>query len=287
MSGLLLFSAQMGSCKIEKTVYYKEEHYYIYKTGEACVALERITSRRNGTIQHLRMLANEGAYRAEKGEFLCDGVKLLREALSSGAAVTTLLWKEEGETAFEIPGAQAFSAPADLFDYASPVKNSAGPLFTVLIRGCSKPGVLSGAIVLEDVQDPGNVGTVIRTANAFGIGAVILAGDCADLYHPRTVRATMGAIFRQTVLPMSLDQLGPFLADQRMPLYGAALCADAADVRTITQERCAVAIGSEGHGLSGRLLSLCEKKLIIPMRPDSESLNAAVAAAVVMWEMTR
>ena len=136
------------------------------------------------------------------------------------------------------------------------------------------------------MQDPGNVGTVIRTANAFGIDAVILTGDCADLYQPKTVRSTMGAIFRQTVLQMPLSELPAFLRGQGLPLYGAALAAEAEDVRALSLAHAAVAVGSEGKGLSGELLSLCEKKIILPMRPDSESLNAAVAASVLMWEMT-
>ena len=249
--------------------------------------MERITSRKNAYIRRLRLLSTDGDYRREQGEFLCDGIKTLREALAFGASVSSVLWKEGGESAFGVDGAEAYLAPADLFDYASPLKNSAGPLFSVRLRGCTKPGPLSRAIVLEGVQDPGNVGTVIRTANAFGIDAVILTGDCADLYHPRTVRATMGAIFRQAVLTMETDCLGDFLKDQGLPLYGAALREDAADIRSCLLDRCAVAVGSEGHGLSDRMLALCEKTLIIPMMPESESLNAAVAAGVVMWEMSR
>ena len=143
------------------------------------------------------------------------------------------------------------------------------------------------AIVLESVQDPGNVGTVIRTANAFRIGAVILTGDCADVYHPRTVRATMGAIFRQNVLVMDKSSLKDFLKESGLPLYGAALSERAKDLRELSLRHAAVAIGSEGRGLSEELLALCDEELIIPMNPDSESLNAAVAAALVMWEMER
>ena len=165
--------------------------------------------------------------------------------------------------------------------------NSPGPLFTVAIRGCAKPGKLPNALILENVQDPGNVGTVIRTADAFRIGAVILTGQCADLYHPKTVRATMGAIFRQKVLFMDREFLKPFLEDMGLPLYGAALSPKARDLREVPVKNAAVAVGSEGRGLSRELLSLCDGELIIPMNPDSESLNAAAAAAVILWEMAR
>ena len=249
--------------------------------------MEQITSRKSAQIRHLRMLASDGEYRRERGEYLCDGIKTLREALRFNARVTSVLWKDRAEPVPELGEIPQFIAPAELFDYASPLKNSPGPLFTVAIRGCGKPGKLAKAIVLENVQDPGNVGTVIRTANAFGVDAVILTGDCADLYQPKTVRATMGAIFRQKVLRIETGLLEPFLRDQGLPLYGAALSERAEDIRALPVRHAAVAIGSEGRGLSRELLSLCEKELIIPMNPDSESLNAAVAASVVMWEMTR
>ena len=248
--------------------------------------MERITSRKNAFIRHVRALASDAAYRREQGEYLCDGVKTLREALAFGAQVTSVLWKDEAQSLDGL-AAEEYLAPSELFDYASPMSNSPGPLFTVRIRGCSKPGTLKNALVLEGVQDPGNVGTVIRTANAFGVGAVILTGNCADLYHPKTVRATMGAIFRQQVLAIETAYLADFLRDQSLPLYGAALSGSARDIRDCALGHAAVAIGSEGRGLSEQLLSMCEGKIIIPMQPDSESLNAAVAAAVVMWEMGR
>ena len=248
--------------------------------------MEQISSRKNAYIRHVRRLAADGAYRRERGEYLCDGMKTLREALGFGAKVTSILWKERAGEG-EYPDAVQYVCPAELFDYASPMVSSPGPLFTAAIRGCRKPGKLRCALILEGVQDPGNVGTVIRTANAFGVDAVILTGGCADLYHPKTVRSTMGAIFRQNVLELELTHLADFLREQELPLYGAALAEDAQSIRGMDLRRTALAVGSEGRGLSAELLALCEKKIIIPMRPDSESLNAAVAASVLMWEQSR
>ena len=116
---------------------------------------------------------------------------------------------------------------------------------------------------------------------------MILTGDCADLYHPKTVRATMGAIFRQKVLELDTAYLKDFLRDQGLPLYAAALDERAKDLRQVSLRRAAVAVGSEGQGLSKAFLDLCDETVIIPMNPDSESLNAAVAAAVLMWEASR
>ena len=136
------------------------------------------------------------------------------------------------------------------------------------------------------MQDPGNVGTVIRTANALGVDAVILAGDCADTTSPRCVRATMGAAFRQSIVEADLPGLARLLGGWDLPLYGAALAEGALDIRSAELSRAAVAIGNEGHGLSPELLGLCTGRVIIPMAPGSESLNAAVAAAIVMWELS-
>lgn len=235
----------------------------------------------------MRALANDGAYRRERGQFLCDGMKTLREALTFGARVCSVLWKEQAQRVEGLDCREQYAAPAELFDYASYMKNSPGPLFAVAVPEAERDRPLKNAIVLENVQDPGNVGTVIRTANAFGIGAVLLVGACADLYNPKTVRATMGAIFRQRVEQLSVDEMKALLCENALPLYGAALSDGARDIRQAELRQAAVAIGSEGNGLSRELLALSDGQIIIPMTPESESLNAGVAASVVMWEMTR
>lgn len=248
--------------------------------------MDRITSRKNAVITHLRALGADSAYRAAAGEFLCDGYKLLDEAVKSGAEITCVLWKEGGAGG-TAPCEKQFTAPPELFDYASPMKNSPGPLFAVRRSECSAVETVRRAIVLENVQDPGNVGTVLRTAAAFSIDAVVLLGDCADRCSPKTVRATMGAIFRQRVLALSRDELGAWLKRHGLKLYGAALSARATDIRKVDITHAAVAVGSEGRGLSPELLAMCDGEIIIPMDARSESLNAAVAASVLMWEMAR
>ena len=247
--------------------------------------METISSRKNRHIQALRTLSADSAARREQRLFVCDGIKMLREALQFDAAVTAVYWHGKAE-AIDLPeSTEQFILSDDLFDYASPLKNSLGPLFTVSIRDTEMPDTLSCAMVLENVQDPGNVGTVIRSASAFSVPAVILTGNCADLYSPKTVRASMGAIFRQTVLEIPVEELRDFLCEYRLPLYGAVLDPEAVDMRTVNLSEAAVAVGSEGRGLSPQLLACCEKKIIIPMDPRSESLNAAIAASLIMWEM--
>ncbi len=247
--------------------------------------MEKLSSRQNKIIAHVRKLGSDKSYRYEHGEAVCDGIKLLREAIMWGVEITAVLWA--GEPAFALPeGVRQYSVSQELIDYASPLKNSQGALFT--FRMPSWPEKEPGrCLVLETVQDPGNLGTILRTANALNMDSVILTGDCADIYNPKTIRAAMGAVFRQKVLRMERSGMREYLSAYGMKLYGAALSEESQDIRRIGLEKAAVAIGSEGKGLSEEFLTLCDGQVIIPMNEQCESLNAGVAAAIVMWELTR
>lgn len=251
------------------------------------MGIETVSSRKNQNIVRLRALAADGAFRREQGEYLCDGMKLLQEALAQGACLRSILWKEQAEELPALAGVKQYLAPAALFEYVSPMKNSPGPVFTVAMPRETAEKPLENAIVLENVQDPGNVGTVLRTAKALGIGAVVLVGACADVYSPKAARATMGAIFGQRVIQAQLPALKALAAKNGLPLYAAALSEQAADIRSLALQKAMVCVGSEGQGLSRELIDRCDGQLIIPMAPGSESLNAAVAASLIMWEMKR
>ena len=248
--------------------------------------MEKISSRKNVHIRHFRELGKSGAYRRETGLFVCEGEKLLTEALEKGATIREILLREGGVLR-ELPGVPTYLAAEEVFSFAAPLENSPGPLFTVARRSLSAPDHPDRVIVLENVQDPGNVGTVLRTAAALGADAVLLVGACADPWQPKTVRGSMGALFRECVIETDLPGMEKLLSDWDLPLYGAALCPDSVDVRTVSLSRAAVAVGNEGRGLTRELLDLCRKKIIIPMTPGSESLNAGVAASVLLWEMAR
>ena len=247
---------------------------------------EELRSRQNPTIRRLRALASDAAFRRTEGEYLCDGGKLLAEAIEKGAEIRCVLWKERVED-MPLPGnVKQYTADTDLFDYVSPMKNSPGPLFTLAIPAEAAPR-FDRAILLENVQDPGNVGTVIRTAAAMGVDTVLLCGACADVYSPKTARATMGAIFREKLIHCTAEEAKALAAQNGLPLYGAALSDRASDIRELDVKNAVVAIGSEGRGLTAELLGLCDGEVIIPMAAGSESLNAAVAGAIVLWEMAR
>ena len=146
--------------------------------------MEKISSRKNRIICHMRAAASDPAYRSEVGQFICDGEKTLREAIEYGAEIVQVLWREGAHTDELPPETEQYCALADLVEYASPLKSGPGPVFTVKIPQQSRDERIMRAIVIENLQDPGNVGTIIRSAYAFVIVAVILVGACADLYNP-------------------------------------------------------------------------------------------------------
>lgn len=239
---------------------------------------EVLSSRQNALVKHFVALGADADKRRAAGEYLCAGEKLLKEAMAAGAEITMVLWTEPVE------GLSCRVVSKEILDYVSPLKNSDGPVFTVRLPAPTAPGG-QNAIVLENLQDPGNLGTVLRTADALGIEQVVLCGACADPWGPKAVRATMGAIFRQKVVRTPLEGLRELLGD--LPLYGAALSDTARDIRSLENKRAAIAIGNEGKGLSAELLAMCDGHIIIPMEPCAESLNAGVAAAICMWELRR
>ena len=147
---------------------------------------------------------------------------------------------------------------------------------------CPQPGML----VLDGIQDPGNLGTILRTADALEIPVVLLEG-CADPYSHKVVRSSMGAVFRTPVIQSTWQQVKAACRGAGIPVAVTALSDRAEDLRLAPTESMAVVIGSEGQGVRREILAEADRELIIPMNPRCESLNAAVAAAIVMWQMKK
>lgn len=251
--------------------------------------MERITSRVNPLLAHIRRLSASGSYRRQCGEYLADSPKLLQEALLWNAELTSVVCSD-GITLPSLPDhVRAVQVPEEVMASVSPMKTPQGVLFTCRIPALSLPERLTGRRygVLEGVQDPGNVGTVLRTLDAFDGDGLFLLPGCADPYSPKTLRASMGAVFRRPVWTCTAQELSELLRRSDIPLYGAALRQDTLDARRMDFSRSAIAIGSEGRGLSQELLSLCHGTVRIPMSSRCESLNAAVAASVLLWEAYR
>ena len=247
--------------------------------------MEKISSRSNPLLVHCKKLASSSDYRQDRGEFLCDSPKLLEEAVKWHAAITAVISTD----GIDLPGVRCVQVPEDVMASVSPMKTPQGVLFTCRMPEEEIPEKLAGQryVVLDGVQDPGNVGTVLRTLDAFDADGLILLPGCADPYSPKTVRASMGAIFRRPVYTMTAQAMKDLLVRSRIPLYGAALRADTVDAREVNYRPGAIAIGSEGRGLTEEVLALCDKTIRIPMSERCESLNAAIAASVLLWESYR
>lgn len=247
---------------------------------------ERITSVKNPLAAHVRKLGISRAYRRETGESVCDGRKLLGEALAWGVAIPALLALEGTELPPLPEETRVAVVPEGLLRSVSPVETAQEVLFTCRVRGTEPPGTLTGAryAALDGVQDPGNVGTILRAADAFGLDGVFLLPGCAEAWGPKCLRASMGAVFRRPVWTCDASRLRALLTASGLPLYGAALRGDARDAREAELTRACILVGSEGRGISPEALALCDGTVRLPMEKSCESLNAGVAAAILFWE---
>ena len=265
---------------------------------------ENIVSRQNALVK-LTASLTERKYRTREGLFRFDGQKLFVEALQKKLPLFAVLFRASAAPAL-LAAAEGLETPADcrvallddtLFDRLSEEKSPDGVICvsktldkihkfaTIDINDAKCEGL---TLLLESVRDPGNLGTIIRSARAFGVGRVVLSADCADPYHPRTVRAAMGALFCQPVVVVT-DLVGTVAAlAKKGRVFAAALTTDAVPLGLVTwQPGDAVVVGNEGHGLSAEVLAACTHRLLIPMTGDVESLNAGVAASVILWDHAR
>lgn len=252
--------------------------------------MERISSRKNPLCLQLKRLAADGGYRRETGLFLCDSPKLTEEALRWAPETVDTVVTTPGQALDGLPpSVRAVEVPEDVMESLAPSKTPQGVLAVCRMRPAPLPEILTGDryVLLDGVQDPGNVGTILRTADAFWADGLFLVNGCADLYHPKTLRAGMGAAFRCPAWTCGAAEASELLRRSGVPLYGAALRSDTRDIRDMDYTRAAAAIGSEGRGLSGEVLALCTATVKIPMNGRCESLNAAAAAAALLWEMAR
>ena len=248
---------------------------------------EKITSRKNPLLQHVRKLLTSRSYREKNGEYAADGVKLLAEVVKwTPEALRTVLVTEQVDPGVLPDHVRLVEIPEDIMVQISPMETPQGALFT-----CALPEQVvfvpaDRMLVLDGIQDPGNLGTMLRTADALEIPVVLTPG-CADAYNPKTVRATMGAIFRSAPLWAEQEVLVDACKARGIPLYVTALSERAVDLRQADLNKAAMVIGSEGRGAGAYFLNHADQELIIPMSERCESLNAAIAAAIVMWEMKR
>ena len=245
---------------------------------------QRITARKNPLLQQVRKLISSRKEREVSGLFVADGTKLLQEAVKWYPGLETVILSDGVEA--DVPeNVRVIRVPGDVMESISPMQTPQGALFLCRLPEnrafMPKPGML----ILDGIQDPGNLGTILRTADALEIPVVLLEG-CADPYGHKVVRASMGAVFRNQPVQTTWEQLRLSCKEQGIPIGVTALTDRAKDLRHADLKSMAVVIGSEGQGVRKEILDNADAELIIPMNPRCESLNAAVAATIVMWERT-
>lgn len=246
--------------------------------------LEIVTSKQNAALVHVRKLLRSSAYRRETGEYAAEGPKLLQEALRWKAQVTTVIVSEGLPCPEADDSVRWIQIPEALMKQLSLQEQPQGAVFICRIPEAADREVRPGSVILDGIQDPGNLGTMIRTADALEV-PLFLSDGCADPYNPKTVRAAMGALFRSPPVRIRQERIVESCRRQSIPLIATALTPAARDIREVLLGDGAVLIGSEGQGVCPALLQAADQAVVIPMNPRCESLNAATAAAIVMWQM--
>ena len=250
-----------------------------------------ITSKNNGLIVDISKL-KEKKYRDKTGLFLLSGKKLLIEAAAAGIKLKYVFCTEKNqawteETLSGYPGAELFTVSEPVFDKLTDEQSPEG-----VCAAAEKPvydgEIKSGSFVLicDRLSDPGNAGSVLRSARAFGAGTVVFSSGCADIFSPKVLRGAMGAAFAHNIIT-GADTLQTVngLKEKGFKVYAAALHTEAVSLhRADLSGGCAVVIGNEGQGLSDDVISACGRALYIEMEPECESLNAATAASVIMYK---
>ena len=244
---------------------------------------ERITSRKNPLLQQVRRLLTSRKDRVKEGLFVADGTKLLAEAVRWWPGLETVILSD-GVQAAVPEHVRLVRVPEDVMESISPMQSPQGALFICRLPEKNTFVPKPGMLLLDGIQDPGNIGTILRTADALDVPVALLEG-CADPYSHKVVRSSMGAVFRTPVVQTDWETARAACCQAEIPVAVTALSDRAQDLRDAQLCSMAVVIGSEGQGVRQQILENAQRELIIPMNPHCESLNAAIAASIVMWQM--
>lgn len=261
--------------------------------------MEQITSVKNNRVKTWASLKQK-KYRNSTGLYLLEGVRLVEEAIEAGAPVVEILISGDplsGRFDRIITGATGLGAALyevtdqvleHVADTQSPqgviaiVKKTEGDPFAFVAK---KQSPLY--LVLDGIQDPGNLGTMIRTADAVGATGVFVGESCVDVYNPKVVRATMGSLFHLPVFDVKLTELLPKLRELGVAVVGTVVEAEQTVFAADFTGSVALVIGSEAHGVSAEIAELVDTEVTLPMPGKAESLNAAIAASVMLYEALR
>ncbi|MBR7041198.1 MAG: RNA methyltransferase [Clostridia bacterium] len=248
-----------------------------------------ITSLHNPLIKRMKSLLSARGRRQE-GAFIAEGEVMIREALSSGLIPEAGIFQQECPLAMELEkrGAQAFCVPRSVIEAVCDTKTPQGQAAAFRLPESGRlPGEAKKLVALDGVQDPGNVGTIIRTLDAAGLDGLLLGEGCPDVFSPKVMRSTMGSAFRVKTEECALTERLVSLKSEGYKVITSAL--DGQDMYSVpgpAPEKFVLVIGSEAHGVSPEVQAVSDIKLKIPMRGKAESLNAAVAAGILMYHLT-
>lgn len=259
-----------------------------------------ITSAQNPQIKQLQKLQTSRRQRQETGLFVAEGVKLTEEAMAHGLAMHVFYYTLRAQEKYPdaIRQLSQYAAETVLLsdELGERIGQSTAPqgvyaLCAMLDNGADLAKIKKNGryLLANGLQDPGNIGTIIRSCGAFGVDGLILSEDCPDIYSPKVLRAAMGGVFHLPILRTEdMPGLIRSLQGDGMRIYAAALTEDAQPIETLNLgDGCGVLIGNEGNGLPAELAELCDCRGIIPIAPGTESLNAAIAASIFLYEMSR
>ena len=256
-----------------------------------------ITSKDNEFVKHVKKL-KEKKYREEYGEFLVEGIKMIEEAISEDAVIKQIVVCDDCKTQSSIPSDLLYEiakydcvyVSEKIFNTMTDVTNPQG-ILAIIQKYPSEENQIDFKenlfLVLDNIQDPGNMGTILRTADSVGLTQILISKGTADQYNPKVVRSTMGAIFRVKVIECEdLTKTLKELKKHKIKVYGTDLKTDKS-IYDVDYQKSAIVIGNEANGVSTEILNLADEKIKIPMPGKTESLNAAVATSVILYEAIR
>lgn len=249
-----------------------------------------ISSASNDFVKHIKKLQAKKSYRRETGSFVVEGLRLVKDGLKN---IHTVVVSESFDASLiSIPtGKETITVTDKVFKEISDTVNPQGIMGIAKMCSVSEKEIDAEnpfIIFCDAVADPGNMGTIIRTADAAGASAVVLGEGCVDLYNPKTVRSTMSSLFNVKIVETesSIKTL-EFFGNKGIRICGTTPSGDKDIYAADFKGPIVVVIGNEANGICSEILDLCNEKLRIPMLGSTESLNASVAAAVTMYEVLR
>ena len=255
-------------------------------------AIKMITSVKNPKIQHIRALQSRSRIRREMGAFIVEGLRLAEEAFTSDWDVQLVIYTEDlkpnGQRlvdGFAERGVEVELVAPHVMQNTSNTKSPQGVLLVLSTASITLPSKLDCVLVLDSLRDPGNLGSILRSANAAGVEQVILAPKTVDPYNPKVVRGAMGAHFRLPIVALSWPEIAETLVGVHVLL--ADVRAERAYYEVDWTQPSALIIGGEAHGASREASELAAAAITIPMPGEAESLNAAMAASVILFEAAR